>query len=163
MATKTPNVKGPREFTGLHMLIVMVTFFGVVITVNVIMAVYANTTFTGLTARNGYVASIDYAKDIENRARAAELGWTVDIVADHHRIGVDLTGRDGAPLVAVVTGTIEAMVRHQEPIPLEFSAVGTGRYRADSPVPAGEWVVRVTIERNGETLAWHAPLETYTP
>ncbi|UOM34042.1 FixH family protein [Acuticoccus sp. I52.16.1] len=156
-------VKREREFTGLHMLLIMVAFFGVVIAVNVVMAVLANTTFTGLTARNGYVASIDYKKDIENRARAAELGWTVAVVADRHRIGVDLTDAAGAPLVAVVSGTIEPLVKHDPPLPLEFAAVSAGRYRAVSPVPPGEWVVRVGIEHGGERLAWHAPVETVTP
>ena len=156
-------VKRGREFTGFHMLLVMVGFFGVVIGVNVYMAVMASRTFTGLTAKNGYVASIDYAKDIENRKRAAELGWNVLVSADQHHIGVDLTGEDGAPLVAVVTGTIEPLLGGTQPVPLSFEAVGTGRYRADSPVPAGEWTVRVSIERDGETLAWHEPLETYTP
>ena len=49
------------------------------------------------------------------------------------------------------------------PLPLEFAAVSAGRYRAVSPVPPGEWVVRVGIEHGGERLAWHAPVATVTP
>jgi nitrogen fixation protein FixH len=46
-----------REFTGRHMLMIMLAFFGVIITVNVVMARFAMTSWTGLVVENSYVAS----------------------------------------------------------------------------------------------------------
>ncbi|MEO1102369.1 MAG: FixH family protein, partial [Pseudomonadota bacterium] len=52
------SVSTPKRFTGWHMLAILVTFFGVVVTVNITMAVLAHTSWTGLLAKNGYRASI---------------------------------------------------------------------------------------------------------
>ena len=49
-----------RPFTGGHMLAVMVVFFGVVISVNVFLAVVANTSWTGFVVENSYVASQEF-------------------------------------------------------------------------------------------------------
>ncbi|MBZ9725873.1 FixH family protein [Mesorhizobium sp. CO1-1-11] len=65
-----------REFTGRHMLLTILGFFGVVIGVNVTMATLASTSWTGLVVENTYVASQQFnAKAKEGRAQAA-LGWT---------------------------------------------------------------------------------------
>ena len=47
----------PTEFTGYHMLGVLVLYFGTIITVNLVMARFAITTWTGLVVENTYVAS----------------------------------------------------------------------------------------------------------
>lgn len=146
----------PREFTGLHMAIVMVTGFGIVIAVNIYMAVMATSTFNGLTAKNGYVASIDFAQDQKNIARAAELGWTVDVAAEPDRVALDLTAADGTPLVARVTGTVEPPTGGNAVRPLDFAAIGTGRYRAPIELAPGRWVIRTELESGGERLPWRA-------
>ncbi|TGV41583.1 cytochrome oxidase, partial [bacterium M00.F.Ca.ET.168.01.1.1] len=45
MSTDTQK---PREFTGRHMLVIILAFFGVVIAVNLTMATLASTSWTGL-------------------------------------------------------------------------------------------------------------------
>jgi hypothetical protein len=47
----------PRPFTGRHMAMIMIAFFGVVIAVNVLMARFAVSTFGGVVVENSYVAS----------------------------------------------------------------------------------------------------------
>ncbi|TKB30132.1 MAG: cytochrome oxidase, partial [Mesorhizobium sp.] len=42
------NMRRPREFTGGHMLLTILGFFGVVVGVNVTMATLASTSWTGL-------------------------------------------------------------------------------------------------------------------
>ncbi|MCB1446634.1 MAG: FixH family protein [Rhizobiaceae bacterium] len=58
-----------RGFTGWHMLFAMVAFFGTVITVNLIMAYLANSSWSGMLSKNTYVASQEFNK---NAARARE-------------------------------------------------------------------------------------------
>ena len=53
----TANVQKPREFTGKHMLTVMLGGFGIIIGVNLGMAYLAISTFPGVEARSTYVAS----------------------------------------------------------------------------------------------------------
>ncbi|TIW70058.1 MAG: cytochrome oxidase, partial [Mesorhizobium sp.] len=44
-----------REFTGRHMLFIILGFFGVVIGVNLTMATLASKSWTGLVVENTYV------------------------------------------------------------------------------------------------------------
>ncbi len=64
------------EFTGRHMLMIMIAFFGTVIIVNITMAVMASRSWTGMVVENTYVASQEFnARVAEARAQEA-LGWT---------------------------------------------------------------------------------------
>ncbi len=49
-----------KEFTGRHMWLLAVSFFGVIISVNIVMAVSAARTWTGLVVENSYVASQEF-------------------------------------------------------------------------------------------------------
>ena len=63
-----------RELTGRHVLAITLAAFGVIIAVNMVMAVKAVSTFPGLETPNSYVASQRFDRD---RAAQAALGWTV--------------------------------------------------------------------------------------
>lgn len=143
----------PFTFTGRHMLFVMVAFFGVVVGVNVYMAVMATRTFNGLVAKNGYVASIDFVQDQKNRDHAEALGWKVAVADADGGVRVDLTDTAGHTLPATVHGNVAAVLGSDDPMPLVFRTEDD-HYRADADLARGDWVVRLTIERRGETLPW---------
>mgnify|MGYP001760938923 FL=1 len=63
-----------RPLTGKHVLAITLVAFGVIIGVNVLMAVKAVGTFPGLEVANSYVASQDFDRE---RAAQAALDWTV--------------------------------------------------------------------------------------
>ena len=58
--------KPVREFTGRHMLLIMLAFFGVIISVNIVIAVIANKSWTGLIVKNSYVASQEFNAKISD-------------------------------------------------------------------------------------------------
>ena len=60
-----------RELTGRHVLAITLAAFGVIIAVNMVMAVKAVSTFPGLETPNSYVASQRFDRD---RAAQAALG-----------------------------------------------------------------------------------------
>ena len=71
----TSNAR-PLEFTGRHMWLLVVGFFGVIIAVNVTMAIVASTSWTGLVVQNSYVASQQFEeKRLAHEAQVA-AGWT---------------------------------------------------------------------------------------
>lgn len=76
----TATSKPRGEFTGRHMLLSIGAFFGVIITVNVTMAVVSSTSWTGLVVQNSYVASQEF--DGKRLAHAAQLeaGWVSNLV-----------------------------------------------------------------------------------
>ena len=65
--------KGP--FTGRHMVVVMCLFFGVVISVNITMAVFAGTSWSGLIVKNTYVASQTFNDDVAEVEQMKARGW----------------------------------------------------------------------------------------
>ena len=52
-----------RRFTGWHFTAIITAFFGVVIAVNLTMAVFATRTFGGVVVENSYVASQTFDRD----------------------------------------------------------------------------------------------------
>jgi nitrogen fixation protein FixH len=94
MTTETSQAK----FTGKHLIAVMVAFFGVIISVNVFMAVKANTTWSGLVVKNSYVAGLSFTEKSEEARAQDALGWTaaLDIADGELRYG--LSDRDGTAI-----------------------------------------------------------------
>ena len=90
MSITTPARR--REFTGRHMALLAVGFFGVIIAVNVTMAVIASTSWTGLVVENSYVASQEFEAKRLAHAAQLEAGWTTSL--DYAGGNAVLTVRD---------------------------------------------------------------------
>lgn len=132
------------EFTGRHMLLVMLAFFGVIIAVNVTMATLANTTWSGLIVKNSYVASQHFnAKAQAARAQIA-LGWTGTMGYEAGTFRYALADAAGAP---VRVETSEAFFRrpvddrHDQTIPM--MPAGPGAIAAAVDLKDGIWIVEI--------------------
>lgn len=72
---KPLEATAPGTFTGRHMLFLVFGFFGVVIAVNITMAVISSVSWTGLVVTNSYVASQEFEeKRLAHEAQQA-AGW----------------------------------------------------------------------------------------
>ncbi|MBV7257417.1 FixH family protein [Pacificimonas sp. WHA3] len=138
-----------RKFTGRHMFIILVLFFGTVIVVNLIMARFAIGTFGGTVVDNSYVASQNYNQWLEEGRSAQALGWT--LTGERAETGafvvtlVDGTG----PLKDVeLSGTAEHPLGQSEDRVLSFTKLSPGIFTA--PLPEGRWKVRLRAERPGQ-------------
>lgn len=140
-----------KKFTGLHMLTVMILFFGTVIAVNVVMARYALTTFGGTVVDNSYVASQEYNGWLAKARAQKALGWKTEFVVDSDR-RVEVISRDAkAPIVgASVSGVARHPLGRLPDVGLSFVSSGEGRYRTLQALPAGRWSVHLTIRRGGD-------------
>ncbi len=95
-----------QKFTGWHMLAVMLAFFGVIIAVNVTLAVFASTSWSGFVVKNSYVASQEFnSKAVVARAQEA-LGWTSKLVIADGTIRYSLMDSKDRPVA--VTGATAA-------------------------------------------------------
>lgn len=142
-----------RQFTGRHMLAIMVTWFGIVIAVNITMAVLANTSWTGLLAKNGYVASIDFKKDEEARAAAAERGWDVAATADGEHVTIHAVNANGSVLPLSMFGEAAPRDPRADVIAIELQQTPSGARTVD-PLPEGEWIIRFRVGDGEERLVW---------
>jgi nitrogen fixation protein FixH len=137
--------KREREFTGWHMLIVMVAFFGVIVAVNVTMAVLAGRTWTGLVVKNSYVASQHFNEGLAAARRQAARGWSSSLGYADGQLAFSLVDRDGKPVV--IDGLKVWLGRpafEQQDRRADLVYVGEGRYRAKVDLGAGPWEVAVT-------------------
>jgi nitrogen fixation protein FixH len=142
-----------RKFTGRHVAAILVTFFGVVMAVNLTMAYLASATFGGLVVKNSYVASQQFNGRIAQGRAEAALGWSLALArGEGGRIEVTLASAQ-RPLAGA---RIEAMARHplgREPErALRFAPLGEGRYRSLEALPAGRWIIQVRASAGGRAI-----------
>lgn len=90
-----------REFTGWHMLALMVVFFGIVFGVNFYMAFSAIQTWTGLVVENSYVASQQFNTKLANAHTQQEMGWQGGLDYVDNQLLFSLRDGDGTPLKPV--------------------------------------------------------------
>lgn len=145
----------PRLFTGRHMWFVMIAFFGTILTVNLIMARFAISTFGGTVVDNSYVASQNYNGWLQQARVQEQLGWRVEAIrgGDDH-VGVAVKDAEGTPLT---NAKVSAVARHplgrSDPVDLAFVQDAGGGYRSLAALPTGRWTLHLTIERGGRTFA----------
>lgn len=96
MKVRTQNT--PRPFTGRHMALILVTFFAVVVGVNVTMAVLARKSWTGLVVQNSYVASQHFNAETKKRLAMLEKGFRMEIVVRAGSVSVSLNDKAGLAL-----------------------------------------------------------------
>ena len=136
-----------REFTGWHMLAIMVTFFSVIITVNLTMAFLARSSWTGLVAENTHVASRQFnAKMAVGRAQAA-LGWKSELDIAGGKVSYRLTDKAGnvvAPKRAVASFRRPAYEAEDQDVVLTPRA--NGWLAAPVALRDGIWIVDIHAE-----------------
>jgi len=136
---------GEARFTGWHMLMIMVAFFGTVIAVNGYMAYEASKSWTGLIVKNGYVASQDFNHKLAEAQAQAARGWHGDIGFSSGMLSFTLTGKDGAPVpLTGVSATIGRPAFDKDDHTLALTYTGNGRYEAADALAAGPWAITVT-------------------
>lgn len=135
------------EFTGRHMLLTCCAFFGVIISVNVFMAVSSSTSWTGLVVQNTYVASQEYEDKRIAHEKQVAAGWQASF---SYTPGVaKLTVVDGAgnPVdLGEVGMLINRPVGGHDDQRLTLTASADGTYLAPLTLGGGVWNMLATAE-----------------
>lgn len=143
-----------REFTGRHMLLIMLGAFGTIIAVNVFMATQAVRTFPGLVVENSYVASQEFDR---KRVAQERLGWTVTPRYADGYLTVEITDRNGRPVwprsLSVLVGRTTEAREDARPVmePVD------GRFRGRVDLGTGLWLVDIqaVAEDGTHFRQWH--------
>lgn len=142
-----------KHFTGWHMTTILVTFFGVVIAVNLIMARFAISTFGGTVVDNSYVASQNYNRWLAQADRQERLGWVPTVALDQNRRVMLQVSKQGTQLTDVVaTGIAIHPLGRAKLVPLAFDRLATGALLSRQALPAGRWRVQATINLGADEL-----------
>lgn len=139
--------KQPFKLRGVHVLALMLAFFGLVIAVNVVFAVVAVRSFPGEDVRRSYLQGLHYNDTLAERRAQAALGWqaaTALVAADAGAaLEIRLAARDGAPVNADIAGELQRPTDARLDRALVFTQIAPGVYRAEiGALEAGVWRLR---------------------
>lgn len=151
------NFFGTRNFTGRHMAGFMVTFFAVIIAVNVFMTWQAVHAWPGLVVKNSYVASQEFNEKTAARRAQIALGWTAEMAYQDGALTAALQdGYGNAMTDADVTVHLSRPVTDSADLDLPLTARDVGLYGADYTLAAGRWDLTLTVIHDGQT--WTRPI-----
>ena len=71
-------MQASKGLRGVHVLWMVIGFFALIIGTDTYFIISAVNTFPGEQVRNSYVLGLDYNREIEERSKQADLGWTVE-------------------------------------------------------------------------------------
>ena len=131
-----------RRFSGWHMTAILLAFFGVVVAVNMTMAVFATRTFGGVVVENSYVASQKYNGWLEAARKQERLGWAIMPQLDHRRHVLVSIDTDGVQ----VSGFARHPLGREKDLPLTFGQ----DLRSAEALPAGRWVVHLLVRKGND-------------
>lgn len=140
-----------REFKGHHLAIMMVCFFGVIVTVNFTMAYIAMTNWTGLVVKNSYVASQKFNGELAAAEAQRARGWYSSLSYQNGELTVSLKDAGGAALeTTALSAKIGRPAFEQLDHDVVFTADQDGFYRAEDALEPGLWAVSLRGEVDGQ-------------
>ena len=142
----TTKIDSGKPFTGRHMIMVMVAFFGVIISVNLLMAYYANTTWSGLVVKNSYVASQEFNQTVADVKEQDALGWKDSLSASAGKITFSLQDANGVPVaITSVKMIFRRPVTDSADMTIELAAGPNAVWEAAQTLADGVWIAEIDV------------------
>ena len=144
----------PTEFTGWHMFTIICMFFGTIITVNMILAFNAGSTWTGLVVKNTYVASQIFNEETEKLEQQRALGWSSDLNYTDAQLRLKLADKNGALISgANVSAKIGNPVHETNDHMVSFTQIGEF-YVVENNLENGLWQIDLQVQTQ-DGLTWN--------
>ena len=150
----------PKEWvlTGRHVLIMIVSFFAVIIMVNMTMMWIALRTMPGVQVKSAYEASQAFNRELDTIAAQDSRGWQVDVMMPQGLGGgplrVSLRDKQGEALIGY-----QGIARFERPTDkrldrsVDLVADGAGRFAAAlPPLATGQWDLVIEITRENARM-----------
>ncbi len=136
--------EGKWKFTGYHMLASMIAFFAVIVTANFTMAWFASSSWTGLVAKNGYVASQDFNKKLAAAREQNGRGWKSSFSFANNVVKFELLDGNNKP-VGLDTITVKLLrpVSQDRDDKLVLINDGNGVYQINHTLAPGVWLFSI--------------------
>ena len=149
----------PKPLTGRTVLLILISFFGVVFSVNFVMMKLAIDTLPGTEVDSAYSASLGYEKEIAAARDQNLRNWRVDARIQRGPDGdatlqVEARDNGGTPLSGMkFQGRLERPTDRRADQPVELAEVGIGIYRGTvSLVAAGQWDLVIEGDAAGKRM-----------
>jgi nitrogen fixation protein FixH len=140
------------RLTGKHVLIILLSVFGVVFAVNGFMAYSAFRTISGVQRGATYEAGLRYNATLAEQRAQEALHWThTSELLPGSRVAVTVADANGTPVAGLsIEGWLERPAAKDTDRKLTFKEVGAGRYEASDASPeAGAWILTFIAQKPG--------------
>jgi nitrogen fixation protein FixH len=142
-----------RTFTGWHMAAITISFFAVIIAVNLTLAFFASSSWTGLVVANSYVASQSFNRDAEIARQQQALGWQMKLIVDRSLAKIVILDRDNLPMTDLnIRAVLQRPTDEAGDQVIELREAGAGIYLAGATIGSGVWVADITAENSDNDL-----------
>lgn len=139
------SVSKEKKLTGLHVLLILLGFFGVIFAVNGYFIYMANKTNSGEIG-HAYIEGLKFNETLDARAKQSALGWSMELGFQRGAGGdalfvATLKDRDGKPVTgAIMNGKVARLVESKDDKTLSFKEVEPGKYSAHlDALEPGKW------------------------
>lgn len=140
-------------FTGWHMWMIMIAFFGVIIGVNFTLVYFSQSSWSGLVVDDTYRASQRFNK-IASEARAlAATGIQGQLTLSGRDVRYQLSHPQDGPIeVDEVTMIFKRPVGEYEDFNLKLTPTGDGAFAGEHALARGQWIVDITSKFKGKIV-----------
>ena len=150
---------GGRPITGRFVLVVLLCFFAVVITVNMVMMRLAIATLPGTEVDSAYSASLAYQGEIQSAREQDARHWKVDAHIERRADGaatlaLRVQDANGTPLTGLsVSSLLERPTDRRVDKAIDVAENGGGDYRGIARgVAPGQWDLVIEASRAGRRM-----------
>ncbi|MDE2446911.1 MAG: FixH family protein [Alphaproteobacteria bacterium] len=148
-----------KPITGKHIAWMFIAFFGVIFAVNILMAVIAVKSWTGLVVENSYLASQQFNADVQALRKSEALGLSHVLHYANGKLLLTVTGANGQPLnTPAVKISIGRPVDNGEDQTLTATATADHAFIAETTLGSGVWTGELSAKMpDGQT--WRRPFK----
>lgn len=129
-----------KPLTGRKVLAIVLAAFGTIISVNLVLAYQAVSTFSGLEVQNSYVASQTFDAD---REAQLSLGWRVGAEVEDGRLIIAFTDQSGAPVEVASLEAVVGRATHVREDQTPAFSYARGEFVAPVDLAPGNWNIRL--------------------
>lgn len=155
----TASASTARPLTGRFVFIAVVSFFAVVIGVNVVMMRLAITTLPGTDIDSAYSAGLAYQREILAARQQNARDWKVDAHIERKPEGlaalsIHAQDRSGAPLAGLaIFARLQRPTDRRADQVFEIAESGGGNYRGTAQsVAPGQWDLVIEADTDGKRM-----------
>jgi nitrogen fixation protein FixH len=142
-----------RTFTGWHMAAITISFFSVIIAVNLTLAFFASSSWTGLVVANSYVASQNFNQDAEIARQQQAMGWHMKLTVNGSLVQISVLDRENQAKAGLnIRAVLQRPTDEAQDQNLMLQDAGGGVYVANAAIGGGVWVADITAENSDSDL-----------
>lgn len=143
------------KWTGKHVLIAMIVFFGVIIVANTFMITLGIKTFPGEDTKQSYRQGLEYDQTIAKRQKQIASGWQAHIsITNNGNLVLKITDANGDAVKGLkATGTLKHLAKTDLDHELKFAQSAEGTYIAhvDKTLFGQEWLLFTSAQKTDGT------------